>query len=92
MPILQRSSLSSESFIYLGVFFDSLRDATAAWDYREGIGWKALGAVKGELRGAPFLPLARMSGVHQRAPLPSSRQSAFWEQGREERGRFARRS
>ena len=53
----------SESFIYLGVLFDAVCDAGMAWEFREGLGWKALGAVKGELRGAPFLPLMRRKEI-----------------------------
>lgn len=53
----------SAHFVYLGVWLDATLDATSSYEYREGLGWKALGALHGTLRSAPFLPLSRVAEV-----------------------------
>ena len=46
-------------FIYLGVYFHWKKGGVSAFEYREEKGWKALGAVSGQLQTVPFLPFAR---------------------------------
>jgi hypothetical protein len=48
-----------DSFVYLGVLFASALSAQAAWEAREGSGYKAFGAVKRSLNAAPFIPFHR---------------------------------
>ncbi len=50
-----------QSFVYLGVIYDSSLGPMSALEYRDDKGWKVLGALKNSLRMVPFLPFARVA-------------------------------
>ena len=50
-----------QSFVYLGVLYDSNLGPMSALEYRDDKGWKVLGALKNSLRMVPFLPFARVA-------------------------------
>ena len=50
-----------QSFIYLGVLYDSNLGPMSALEYRDDKGWKVLGALKNSLHMVPFLPFARVA-------------------------------